>query len=203
GPRAGRGGGGRALAGPRRGGRGAARAPTPLRRLDLPQGQARGRRVVRGLRPPRGRGGDRPARRAGSGAASLHLRRRSRTAQARPLLGDAGRRRHLPPERRGRRGSVARPRRRRRAAHLPSRSRRARGRRGAGPGRRGAVGGGVMARLSTYRRTPNDPTDWFSADELERARRYQRPLTVVRLVRGALSLGVVVAFVVAQVGPRL
>jgi STE24 endopeptidase len=60
-----------------------------------------------------------------------------------------------------------------------------------------------MSGPSTYRRVPNDPADWFSADELDRARRYQRPLTRLRLLRGALSLTVALVFIFGQVGPRL
>jgi len=59
------------------------------------------------------------------------------------------------------------------------------------------------ASLGTYRPTANDPGDWFSPDELERARDYQRPLAKLRLVRGALSGVVLVVFVFGEVGPRL
>ena len=59
------------------------------------------------------------------------------------------------------------------------------------------------ARLTTYRPATNDPADWFSADELERARSYQRPLARLRLVRGALSAVVLLVFVFGEVGPRL
>lgn len=59
------------------------------------------------------------------------------------------------------------------------------------------------ARLTTYRPAPNDPADWFSADELERARSYQRPLARLRIVRGALSGVVLAVFVFGEVGPRL
>jgi hypothetical protein len=46
---------------------------------------------------------------------------------------------------------------------------------------------GAVSGPSTYRATPNDPADWFSADELSRARQYQKPLARLRLVRGSLS----------------
>ena len=59
------------------------------------------------------------------------------------------------------------------------------------------------AALATYRPTGNDPADWFSADELQRARDYQRPLARLRLVRGALSAVVLAVFVFGEVGPRL
>ena len=59
------------------------------------------------------------------------------------------------------------------------------------------------ARLATYRPPANDPADWFSADELQRARDYQRPLARLRVGRGALSALVLVVFVFGEVGPRL
>lgn len=55
----------------------------------------------------------------------------------------------------------------------------------------------------TWSRTRNEPAEWFSADELDRARRYQRPLTVLQAVRSGLGLGVLLAFVFGQLGVRL
>lgn len=60
-----------------------------------------------------------------------------------------------------------------------------------------------MSSPSTWRRVPNNPADWFSDDELDRSRRYQHPLTRLRLLRSGLSLLVVVGFVVGELGPRL
>ncbi len=60
-----------------------------------------------------------------------------------------------------------------------------------------------IARPSTWWRTPNDPADFFSTDELERAKSYQRPLNRLRLLRTALGVGVLVAFIAAEGGPRL
>lgn len=57
--------------------------------------------------------------------------------------------------------------------------------------------------LSCWHRMPHDPRTVFSAEELDRARRYQRPLTRLRFVRGLLGLGVLIAFVVLRAGPRL
>jgi STE24 endopeptidase len=57
--------------------------------------------------------------------------------------------------------------------------------------------------VNLWRRYPNDPAEWFSPDELARARRYQRPLTRLRLLRGALALGLALTFVFAEVGPWL
>lgn len=59
------------------------------------------------------------------------------------------------------------------------------------------------AALATYRPMPNDPADWFSTDELQRARDYQRPLARLRIVRGSITAVVLVVFVFAEVGPRL
>jgi STE24 endopeptidase len=59
------------------------------------------------------------------------------------------------------------------------------------------------ATLSTWRATRADPNAFFSREQVERARRYQRPLRRARFGRTALSLTVVGAFVIAAVGPRL
>lgn len=56
---------------------------------------------------------------------------------------------------------------------------------------------------SLWRRVPNRPEDWFSADELDRARRYQRPVARARLVRTALSTVVLLVIVFADVAPRV
>jgi STE24 endopeptidase len=61
----------------------------------------------------------------------------------------------------------------------------------------------VTTTFPTWRRLPNDPADWFSADELERSRSYQKPLTRLRLVRGALTVAALAAFVGLEAGPRL
>jgi STE24 endopeptidase len=62
---------------------------------------------------------------------------------------------------------------------------------------------GDGAPLWTWRPTPNDPADWFSAEELDRARRYQRPLKVLQLVRAGLGLTVLLVFIFGQLGGRL
>ncbi len=59
------------------------------------------------------------------------------------------------------------------------------------------------AALATYRPMANDPADWFSGDELQRARDYQRPLAKLRVLRGSLTALVLVVFVFADVGPKL
>lgn len=57
--------------------------------------------------------------------------------------------------------------------------------------------------LSHWRRVPADAADWFDRDEIERGRAYSRPVDRVRAVRAVVGSAVMVAFVVAQVGPRL
>jgi STE24 endopeptidase len=54
-----------------------------------------------------------------------------------------------------------------------------------------------------WRPTPADPDELFAADELARARRYQRPLRRARTVRGAATFAVTLALVVGEVGPRV
>ncbi len=60
-----------------------------------------------------------------------------------------------------------------------------------------------MTTPSVWRAVPADPAREFPADELVRARTYQRPLRRARTLRAVLSTALVVAFVVAEVGPRL
>jgi len=56
---------------------------------------------------------------------------------------------------------------------------------------------------STWWRVDNDPADYFSVDELDRARRYQRPLTRLRLATAAVTVVVTLVVVFAEVPPRL
>jgi STE24 endopeptidase len=56
---------------------------------------------------------------------------------------------------------------------------------------------------SAWFRVENDPGDWFTAEELQRARDYQRPLARVRLLRGGVSLAILLAFIGFEVGPTL
>jgi STE24 endopeptidase len=56
---------------------------------------------------------------------------------------------------------------------------------------------------SLWRRVPNRPDDWFSADELARARRYQQPVTRARMVRLAITTAVMLVVVFADVAPRV
>lgn len=49
--------------------------------------------------------------------------------------------------------------------------------------------------MNVYRRIPSDPAAWFSEDEVAKARDYQRPLTVVRITNGLVTLAFVLAFI--------
>jgi STE24 endopeptidase len=61
----------------------------------------------------------------------------------------------------------------------------------------------MTAPLSTWRATPSRAADWFSADEIERSRRYQRPLRRLRLVRTGLGTAMLAGFLALQLGDRL
>ncbi|MBW3546958.1 MAG: M48 family metalloprotease [Actinobacteria bacterium] len=56
---------------------------------------------------------------------------------------------------------------------------------------------------SHWRRLPADAAEWFDAAEIDRGRRYNRPLERLGRVRLAASVTVVAAFVAGRVGPRL
>jgi hypothetical protein len=53
------------------------------------------------------------------------------------------------------------------------------------------------------RRTPADPADWFTPEQLEESRRYQKPVRRLRLVESALGTAVLLAFVAGDAAPRL
>lgn len=56
---------------------------------------------------------------------------------------------------------------------------------------------------SLWWRVPNTPDDWFSPDELDRARRYRKPVGRARLVRMAISTVALLVIVFAEVAPKL
>lgn len=56
---------------------------------------------------------------------------------------------------------------------------------------------------STWWRVTNDPADWFSADELDRARRYRKPLTRLRVGTAVATVLVTLVLIFAEVPPRL
>jgi STE24 endopeptidase len=56
---------------------------------------------------------------------------------------------------------------------------------------------------STWWRVGNDPADFFSSEELDRARRYQRPLTRLRIGMAGVTVVVTLVVIFAEVPPRL
>ncbi|MBK5223585.1 MAG: M48 family metallopeptidase [Acidimicrobiia bacterium] len=56
-------------------------------------------------------------------------------------------------------------------------------------------------RFPTWRTIPHDPADWFSPEELERSRSYQRPLARLRILRVMLGLVTIGAIVAFEAGP--
>ena len=57
--------------------------------------------------------------------------------------------------------------------------------------------------MNAYRRIETDPARWFAADEVAKAKEYQRPLTRMRIVKTLVSLGAILAIVSTHVVPRL
>lgn len=66
-----------------------------------------------------------------------------------------------------------------------------------GPARRGSL------HPSLARRTPYDTADWFDPDVVAEARRYQRPLKRLAIVRAALGSVALLVFLFAEGGPRV
>jgi STE24 endopeptidase len=56
---------------------------------------------------------------------------------------------------------------------------------------------------SLWWRVPNTPDDWFSPDELDRARRYRKPVGRARMLRMAISTVALLVIVFAEVAPKL
>ena len=56
---------------------------------------------------------------------------------------------------------------------------------------------------SLWWRVPNTPDDWFSPDELDRARRYRKPVGRARMLRLAISTVALLVIVFAEVAPNL
>lgn len=57
--------------------------------------------------------------------------------------------------------------------------------------------------LHAWRRVPNDPADWFDADELARSRAYQRPLTRLRLLRASLAAVAILVLIATEAAPNV
>jgi len=56
--------------------------------------------------------------------------------------------------------------------------------------------------INTYKRLPADPADWFSPDEVAKAREYQRPLARARVLDGIISTAVLAAILLTHAVPR-
>ncbi|MBV6509672.1 MAG: Protease HtpX [Acidimicrobiales bacterium] len=61
----------------------------------------------------------------------------------------------------------------------------------------------MSGRPSTWVRLRVDPAEWFSGEELDRARRYRRPLARLRAIRAVLTVVLALSFIFGQIGPRL
>jgi STE24 endopeptidase len=60
-----------------------------------------------------------------------------------------------------------------------------------------------VSRLSHWKRVPADPADWFDREEVEKGRRYNRPVDRLKAVRMVIGSAITVAFVAGHAGPRL
>jgi STE24 endopeptidase len=65
------------------------------------------------------------------------------------------------------------------------------------------MSGAAVSVPSTWRPTSADPREFFDDEELERARRYQRPLRRASLAHSLISLAAIVAILLTELGPRL
>jgi STE24 endopeptidase len=57
--------------------------------------------------------------------------------------------------------------------------------------------------VPTYRRIDADPSAFFEADEVKKAKDYQRPLTVARAISFALNLGLLLVVISTHAAPKL
>lgn len=49
--------------------------------------------------------------------------------------------------------------------------------------------------MNVYRRVKADPVDWFSPDEVAKAKAYQRPLSIVRIANSLVTIGVLAVII--------
>jgi STE24 endopeptidase len=61
----------------------------------------------------------------------------------------------------------------------------------------------VSANINPWRRFPAEPEDWFSAEEIAKAKAYVRPLTRLNMVERALGLAVLIALIWTHAVPEL
>jgi STE24 endopeptidase len=57
--------------------------------------------------------------------------------------------------------------------------------------------------MNSYKRIKADPARWFSPEEVQKARTYQRPLTFARALSLAVNLGAILAIISTHTTPRL
>jgi STE24 endopeptidase len=57
--------------------------------------------------------------------------------------------------------------------------------------------------MNLYRRIKADPADWFSADEVRKAKSYQRPLTILRIINAVVSLALIIVIISTHAAPRI
>jgi STE24 endopeptidase len=57
--------------------------------------------------------------------------------------------------------------------------------------------------MNSYRRIPAEPADWFSPDEVRKAKDYQRPLTRLRIAGAVTTLAVIVVLISTHAAPRI
>jgi STE24 endopeptidase len=57
--------------------------------------------------------------------------------------------------------------------------------------------------MNIYRRIKADPAEWFSPDEVRKAKTYQRPLTRLRIADGLISVGLLLVIISTHVAVRL
>ncbi|HVE93193.1 MAG TPA: M48 family metallopeptidase [Actinomycetota bacterium] len=58
-------------------------------------------------------------------------------------------------------------------------------------------------KLNMYRRIPAELREWFSEEEIARAKAYQRPLTVTRVISSLLSLALLLGVLSTHAAPRI
>jgi len=60
----------------------------------------------------------------------------------------------------------------------------------------------VAAVIKTYRRIPADPAEWFEPAEVAKAKDYQRPLTIARVISLALNAALLAVIIFGHLAPR-
>ncbi|MCA1840768.1 MAG: M48 family metallopeptidase [Actinomycetota bacterium] len=66
-----------------------------------------------------------------------------------------------------------------------------------------ATGASPKTPVALYRAVKADPSDFFTSEEVDKSRSYQKPLSRARIVGGAISIASVVAMLVTKLGPAI